>query len=256
VDRSPWRSQRNGRVLRTRAGTVAVVFVKICGITTEEDALLAVAMGADAIGFNFVPGSPRQVTPTAVRDIVRRLPSDFMTLGVFRDERPERVVEVVNTVGLSGAQLHGREPMSEARSIRQRVPFLIQAFTAGDEALSSAGNSPADVILVDSPTPGSGRVFDWTLAEGAPGGVRLLLAGGLDPANVAEAIRRVRPWGVDVASGVETFTGSGHKDPRKLRQFVEIARAVGEEVEADGWEPHGPLEPDQRPYDWAVDQQS
>jgi len=240
----------------TRAGTVTHVFVKICGVTSEEDALLAVAMGTDAIGFNFVPGSPRQVTPTAVRDIVRRLPTDTMTIGVFRDERPERVVEVVNTVGLSGAQLHGREPMSEARLIRQRVPFLIQAFAAGDEALSSAGNSPADVILVDSPGGGSGRVFDWTLAEGAPGGVRLLLAGGLDTANVADAIRRVRPWGVDVCSGVETFTGSGHKDPRKLRQFVEIAREVGEEVEADGWVPSRSLEPDQRPYDWAVDQPS
>jgi len=241
-------------VLGTRSGTVAVVFVKICGITSEEDALLAVAMGADAIGFNFVPGSPRQVSPTAVRDIVRRLPSDAMTIGVFRDERPERVVEIVNTVGLGGAQLHGREPMSEARMIRARVPFLIQAFAAGDEALSSAGNSPADVILVDSPTPGSGRVFDWTLAEGAPGGVRILLAGGLDPANVAEAIRRVRPWGVDVSSGVETFTGSGHKDARKLRRFIEIAREVGEEVEADGWARSDALEPDQRPYDWAVDQ--
>jgi phosphoribosylanthranilate isomerase len=237
-------------------GTVAVVFVKICGITTEEDALLAVAMGADAISFIFAPGSPRQVTPTEVRDITRRLPADTMTIGVFRDERPERVVEIVNTVGLSGAQLHGREPISEARMIRARVPFLIQAFAAGDEALSSAGNSPADVILVDSPTPGSGRVFDWTLAEGAPGGVRILLAGGLDPANVAEAIRRVRPWGVDVSSGVETFTGSGHKDARKLRRFVEIAREVGEEVEADGWVPPSSLEPDQRPYDWAVDQQS
>jgi phosphoribosylanthranilate isomerase len=243
-------------VRHTRAGTVTLVFVKICGITTEEDALLAVAMGADAISFVFAPGSPRQVTPTEVRDIVRRLPSDMMTIGTFRDERPERVVEIVNTVGLSGAQLHGREPVSEARMIRQRVPFLIQAFAAGDPALSSAGNSPADVILVDSPSPGSGRVFDWTLAEGAPGGVRILLAGGLDTANVAEAIRRVRPWGVDVSSGVETFTGSGHKDPRKLRQFIEIAREVGNEVESDGWEPHGPLEPDQRPYDWAVDQQS
>jgi hypothetical protein len=81
---------------------------------------------------------------------------------VFVDERPERVVEIVNTVGLTGAQLHGREPMSEARMIRQRVGYLIQAFPAGDPALSSAGNSPADAILVDSPTPGSGRVFDWT----------------------------------------------------------------------------------------------
>src|SRR4051794_2052398 len=210
-------------------------------------------MGADAISFVFAPGSPRQVTPTGVRDIVRRLPSDTMTIGAFRDERPERVVEIVNTVGLSGAQLHGREPMSEARMIRQRVPFLIQGFVAGDPALSSAGNSPADVILVDSPTPGSGRVFDWTLAEGAPGGVRLLLAGGLDPANVSEAIRRVRPWGVDVNSGVETFVGSGHKDARKIRNFIETARDVGAEVEQDGWSPSEPTETEPAPYDWAHD---
>ena len=230
------------------------MFVKICGITTEEDALLGVAMGADALGFIFAPGSPRQVSPTTVRDIVRRLPVDTRTIGVFRDERPERVVEIINTVGLTGAQLRGREPMSEARMIRQRVGYLIQAFPAGDPALSSAGNSPADVILVDSPTPGSGRVFDWTLAEGAPGGVRLMLAGGLDPINVADAFRRVRPWGVDVNSGVETFSGSGHKDARKVRRFIEVAREVGGEVEADGWTPPDVIEPDQRPYDWSVDE--
>lgn len=230
------------------------MFVKICGITTEEDALLSVAMGADALGFVFASGSPRQVTPNTVRDIVRRLPTDTMTVGVFVDERPERVVEIVNTVGLTGAQLHGREPMSEARQIRQRVSYLIQAFPAGDPALSSAGNSPADVILVDSPTPGSGQVFDWTLAEGAPGGVRLLLAGGLDPINVAAAIRRVRPWGVDVNSGVETFVGSGHKDARKVRRFIEVAREVGAEVEADGWAPPDDMEPELRPYDWSVDE--
>lgn len=229
------------------------MFVKVCGITTEEDALLAVAMGADAIGFVFAAGSPRQVTPALVRDILRRLPADTMTIGVFRDERPERVVEIVNKLGLTGAQLHGREPVSEARLIRPHVRFLIHAFAAGDPALTSAGNSPADVILVDSPTPGSGRVFDWTLVEGAPGGVRLMLAGGLDPANVAEAIRRVRPWGVDVSSGVETFVGSGHKDPRKVRNFIETARAVGAEIESDGWSPSD-RNPEHAPYDWAHDE--
>lgn len=229
------------------------MFVKICGITTEEDALLAVAMGADALGFIFAPGSPRQVSPAVVHDIVKRLPADTMTIGVFRDERPERLVEIVNKIGLTGAQLHGREPMSEARMIRASVQFLIHAFPAGDPALASAGNSPADVILVDSPTPGSGRVFDWTLAEGAPGGVRIMLAGGLDPNNVAEAIRRVRPWGVDVNSGVETFAGSGHKDPRKIRNFIETAREVGDEVEQDGWSPSGEVESEAAPYDWAHD---
>lgn len=228
--------------------------MKVCGITTEEDALLAVALGADAIGFVFASGSPRQVTPAQVRDILRRLPTGTMTVGVFRDERPERVVEIVNKLGLTGAQLHGREPISEARAIRSHVRFLVHAFVAGDDALASAGNSPADAILVDSPTPGSGRVFDWQLAEGAPGGIRLVLAGGLDPSNVAEAIRRVRPWGVDVSSGVETVPGSGRKDPRKLRAFLEAARAAGEEVESDGWKPPADPDPDRRPYDWAHDE--
>jgi phosphoribosylanthranilate isomerase len=229
------------------------VFVKICGITTEDDALLAIAMGADAIGFVFASGSPRQVSPSVVRDIVKRLPADAVTVGVFRDERPERVVEIVNRIGLSGAQLHGREPISEIRQIRPNVHFLIQAFAAGDPALAAAANSPADVVLVDSPTPGSGRVFDWTLAEGAPGGARILLAGGLDPGNIAEAIRRVRPWGVDTSSGVETVAGSGRKDPRKVHAFIESARAAGAEVETDGWLRADARALNDAPYDWARD---
>ena len=84
--------------------------------------------------------------------------------------------------------------------------------------------------------------------------IRRLLGDLRRPETRSEAIRRVRPWGVDVASGVETFAGSGHKDARKVRRFIEIAREVGDDIESDGWEPHGPLEPDQRPYDWAVDQ--
>ena len=227
------------------------MFVKICGITTEEDALLAVAMGADALGFVFASGSPRQVSPDTVRDILHRLPTDTMTIGVFRDERPERIIDLVGRLGLTGVQLHGREPVSEAREIRPHVRFLIHAFAAGDEALAFAANSPADTVLLDAPSPGSGRVFDWSLAEGAPGGVRLLLAGGLTPENVAEAFERVRPWGVVVSSGVETTAGSGRKDPRKVRRFVELARAAGERLEVDGWQPSEDL--DGGPYDWAHD---
>lgn len=201
------------------------MFIKICGITTEEDALLATALGADAVGFVFAP-SPRQVHPEAVRDIVKRLPREVVTVGVFRDERPEKVVEVVNRVGLHGAQLHGREPTSEVRWVRERVPFVIQGFAAGDPAIGQTAGGPADVVLVDAPDPGSGQVFDWSLAEGVPGGVRLLLAGGLTPTNVGEAIRRVRPWGVDVSSGVERARGT--KDPGKIAEFVARARAAAE----------------------------
>lgn len=221
------------------------MFVKICGITSEEDALLAVALGADALGFVFAP-SPRQVRPDDVRDIVRRLPHEVVTVGVFRDERPQRVVEVVHKVGLRGAQFHGRETVSDVRWVRERVPFVIQAFAAGDPAIAGTRGGPADVVLLDAPDPGSGKVFDWRLADGVPGGVRLLLAGGLDPGNVAEAIRRVRPWGVDVSSGVEAEPG--RKDAVKLRMFVEAALAAGAELDADRPEP-----PDFAPFDWELD---
>ena len=113
------------------------MFVKICGITSEEDALLAVAMGADAIGFVFAPSS-RQVAAGHVRDIVRRLPPEVLTVGVFRDESPQRVVEIVNTVGLRAAQLHGHETVEHTRLVRSKVPFVIKGFPAGDPALERA----------------------------------------------------------------------------------------------------------------------
>ena len=220
------------------------MFVKICGTTTEEDALLAVALGTDALGFIFAP-SRRQVRPDDVRSIVKRLPHEVVTIGVFVNERPEKVVAIASTVGLHGVQLSGREPLSEVRWIRERLKLVIQGFTAGDPALSASANGPADVVLVDSPNPGSGQVFDWRLAEGTPGGVRLLLAGGLTPDNVGDAIRLVRPWGVDVATGVEA--APGRKDPRKLRRFIEAARGGGEALE----EPIGERTSNGRPYDWS-----
>lgn len=201
------------------------MFVKVCGTTSEEDALLAVAMGADAIGFIFAP-SPRQVSPSRVADIVKRLPPDVVTVGVFRDEAPQRVVEIVATVGLRGAQLHGHETVEQARWVKGRVPFVIQAFPAGDSALLRASDYWVDAVMIDSPSPGSGQVFDWSLADGAPDGNRLILAGGLDAGNVAAAVQRVHPWGVDACSGLEATPG--HKDPRKVRAFVAAAKAAGE----------------------------
>jgi phosphoribosylanthranilate isomerase len=225
------------------------MWVKICGVTNEEDALLAVALGADALGFNFVPGSPRQVKPETVGEILHRLPPGIVTVGVFRDEQPERVVELVNTLGLSAAQLSGREPLSDVRWIRRRVPFVIQGFGADDPALAAVGNGPVDIVLVDAPEPGSGIAFDWALTDVVPAGVRLLLAGGLHQGNVGQAIRRVRPWGVDVCTGVETTPGSGRKDARKLRSFIIAAREAGAELAGDTWVP----DPDAAPYDWMDD---
>lgn len=214
------------------------MFVKICGITSEEDALLATAMGADAVGFIFAP-SDRQISPDLARDIARRLPPEVLTVGVFRDQEPRRVVEICNTAGLRCAQLHGHESAEQASYVRERVPLLIQAFSAGDPGLDRAYEYPADAFLIDSPTPGSGEVFDWSLAEGAPQGRRIIIAGGLDPDNVGDAIVRLRPWGVDVATGVER--ARGRKDPVKVRRFIEAARAA-EPPEYEG--------ATLAPYDW------
>lgn len=218
------------------------MFVKICGVTSEEDALLAVAMGADAIGFNFVPSSPRFLAAARAADIAKRLPSEILTVGIFRDEAPQRVVDIINHTGLRAAQLHGRESADETAWVRRRVPVVIKVFPGGDPALAKAAQYGADVIMLDSASPGSGQVFDWSLAEGAPSGLRLLLAGGLTPENVAEAIDRVRPWGVDVASGVESSPGV--KDATKVRRFISTAKAAA---------PHDYQGADEGPYDWMLE---
>jgi phosphoribosylanthranilate isomerase len=219
------------------------MFVKICGITSEEDALLAVALGADAVGFVFAP-STRQLQPVQVYDIVRRLPPDVLTVGVFRDEAPQRVVDIVHQVGLRAAQLHGHESVADTEYVRSRVPIVIKAFPAGSPALERVRDYPADAILIDSREPGSGQVFDWTLIDATPVGRRLILAGGLTPDNVADAIERVHPWGVDVATGVERTPG--RKDPLKVRDFVERARKAA--PAASTYEPA-----DDGPYDWQED---
>jgi phosphoribosylanthranilate isomerase len=197
------------------------VFVKVCGVTNEEDALLAVAMGADAVGFVFAP-SARQIAPVQARDIVRRLPYETLTIGVFRNEAPQRVVEVVNSLGLRGAQLHGLESPAEAAWVRQRVPFVVKAFAAERDELARAGDYDVDALLIDAKRPGSGEVFDWDLVDLLPPDRPVILAGGLTPENVAEAIATVAPWGVDVSTGVEA--SPGRKDPVKVMRFVAAAR--------------------------------
>jgi phosphoribosylanthranilate isomerase len=208
------------------------VFVKICGITNEEDALLAVAVGADAVGFVFAP-STRQIAPTRVAEIVRRLPADVITVGVFRNELPARVVAIVNQAGLHAAQLHGDETPEMVAEVRRNVRTVFKAVAAGSEAFAHADAFGADAVLVDAATPGSGQVFDWRLAEDAPHSVRLIMAGGLTPDNVADAVTKVRPWGVDVSSGVERSPGV--KDPVLVRTFVRNARNAGALIGAEGF---------------------
>ena len=223
------------------------VFVKICGITNADDALLATALGADAVGFIMAP-SPRQVAVPRVQEIVRRLPPDVLTVGVFRNEAPRRVVDVVNRCGVKAAQLSGQESIADTRMIREEVPVVIKAFPGGSGALAVADRYGADMVMVDSENPGSGQVFDWSLAEGAPGGIRLIMAGGLNPDNVASAIAKVRPWGVDVATGVEL--SPGRKDPAKMRAFINAAR----EAQPVRPEPFESEADEDAPYDWQEEQ--
>lgn len=215
------------------------MFVKICGVTSEEDALLAVAMGADAVGFVFAP-SPRQMAPNKVRDIANRLPPEILTVGVFRDASREQVAQTVQLCGLRAAQLSGRESPEATRWVRERVGVVIKGLPAGDPALEHFDDFGADALLLDSHRPGSGEVFDWSLAEGAPSNRKVILAGGLTPENVADGVKKVRPWGVDVATGVES--APGRKDPLKVRAFVHAARDAAPPA-YEG--PSGRL-----PYDW------
>jgi len=197
------------------------LLVKICGITNEADALLAVAMGADALGFVFAP-SPRQVTPKAVQRIVERVPRGIITVGVFRNEAPRRVADVVNEIGLRAAQLHGDESTADARWVAERVPWIIKAFPAGHPGIGRFQDYGAQAVLVDAPSPGSGELFDWRLAEGVVDPRRLIVSGGLHAGNVGDAIAHLRPFGVDVSTGVESEPG--RKDPARVRDFVAACR--------------------------------
>lgn len=222
------------------------MFVKICGVTNESDALLAVALGADALGFVLAP-SPRRVAPDRVRDIARRVPGDVLTVGVFRNELPERVMELAQRAGLKAVQLHGDESAADCRQVAEQIPTVIKAFPAGHPGLDRIDDYGTDTVLVDGPRPGSGQVFDWSLAEGAPRSrYRVILAGGLDADIVGSAIARVRPWGVDVSTRVESEPG--RKDPAKLRAFIEAARSVPP-PDGDDDRP-APAAAAAGPYDW------
>lgn len=229
--------------------------IKICGITSEGDALLAAGFGADALGFIFAP-SPRQMTPSAVSDIVKRVPAEVLTVGVFRDESPRRVVEIANTVGLGAVQLHGHESIEDVQWVAARVPCTIKAFAAGEAAIARFEEFGCDFLLIDGTSPGSGDVFDWRLAEGVVDHRRLFVSGGLTPDNVDQAVAHLVPFGVDVASGVEAEPG--RKDPQLLRAFIANARRAGGEAVAahpergpapDPSDPDGPGERG-APYDW------
>lgn len=192
--------------------------VKICGISDVENALVAAEAGADAIGLVFAP-SRRRVTVEQAREIVDALPPFVTTVGLFVDEDPARIEEVADACRLDVVQLHGSESPGFCAALGRTVIKAIRVKDAASLAVMDGYRVAG--FLLDSYHPevagGTGRTFDWDLAEQVSGRYRVILSGGLTPANVTEAIEKVRPHGVDVSSGVET---DGRKDPAKIREFV------------------------------------
>ncbi|OGQ82613.1 MAG: hypothetical protein A3F90_14000 [Deltaproteobacteria bacterium RIFCSPLOWO2_12_FULL_60_19] len=208
-----------------------MVKVKVCGITNIQDALKAVELGADLLGFNFYPPSPRYVAPEKARTILSELPSGIDNVALFVNEPKEKVREVLGygllangRQAFSGLQFHGEESAAYCGGWKLKI---IKAFRIRDrESLSGIERFPADFYLLDSWAPGyggSGAAFPWNWLEGL-NGERLILAGGLDARNVAEAIRLILPYGVDVCTGVEARPGI--KDYEKLKEFISAAKSA------------------------------
>ncbi|HTM22700.1 MAG TPA: phosphoribosylanthranilate isomerase [Kofleriaceae bacterium] len=203
------------------------MIVKICGVTRAADAAAAAAAGADWIGINFWPGSKRRATleqAVAAAAAARAARPGVVIVGVFVDEEPARIDEIAGRVGLDRVQLHGDEAPAVCAGLGARAFKALALGDAGDLARLDAYG--CDPILVDTPSTGrggSGVTGDWELARRAVAtGRRILLAGGLTVDNVAAAVRAVGPWGVDVASGVESAPGI--KDPERVARFIEEAR--------------------------------
>ncbi|MFF4299062.1 phosphoribosylanthranilate isomerase [Streptomyces vinaceus] len=195
------------------------LFVKICGLKTGPDVDVAVAAGADAVGFVFAAGSPRTIGAAEARELAARVPDSVLTVGVFRGQPVDEVRRVTEESGVRGVQLHGDEGPEFYEALRAGGRTLLRA-TAG--RVERCGEYGEDLLLLDAPDPGSGKPWNWGSAEfTAPEG-RWLLAGGLTPGNVREAVETTGAWGVDVSSGVERERGV--KDPALIRAFVEAAR--------------------------------
>ncbi len=209
-----------------------MVRVKICGITKPEDAKLAVELGAHAIGLNFHTESPRCITPFAATELIRRLPPFIATVGIFVNWSEEPIVALCQALRLSAAQLHGDEPAQVVERVARHFP-VIKALRVGQGTTAPDYSSyrAASAFLLDSAVSGqyggTGATGNWHLARSVAQTQRVILAGGLTPENVGEAIRIVRPYAVDVASGVESRPGK--KDPAKLQAFFdEVSRASRE----------------------------
>lgn len=203
--------------------------VKICGIKTIEAAKHAAQCGADALGFVFA-NSKRQITTSEAKNIIEALPEQVWRVGVFVNKSAATIKQIAQTAGLTHVQLHGDENPEEYKSIG--LPLIKAVSVKSPEDLEKIDSIEADYILLDSPPAdyrgGNGSSFEWNLAKAiGKSKTNIILAGGLDPGNIGEAINKVKPFMVDVSSGVET---NGEKDLAKIEEFINSAKNAGEEV--------------------------
>lgn len=204
--------------------------IKICGITSAEDAEIAVKAGADALGFVMYPQSPRWVEPAVARSIIAGLPPFVLAVGVFVNEEVEKIRALMDECGFALAQLHGDESVRYCRNLGRPVLKAVRLKDRSTVLALTEFQGLANVrgVLIDAFSDraygGTGKMVDWTLALEAAQSTPIILAGGLTPVNVAEAIAHVRPYGVDVSSGVERSPGK--KDPDKVNAFIKAARLV------------------------------
>jgi phosphoribosylanthranilate isomerase len=207
--------------------TGGAVRIKICGMTNVEDAVAAAELGADAIGFVFAP-SPRQISPEKARDIIMALPPLVQAVGVFVDEDPKEVSSVADFCHLDLLQFHGAESAAYCRRFGRRVIKAVRVQNKGGVEGCSEYSSVVDALLLDTYVPGrhggTGLTFEWDLALDAKKYGRIILAGGLNPDNVAAAIRAAEPYAVDASSGLEQKAGV--KDHEKMARFVQTVRAT------------------------------
>jgi len=207
------------------------VRVKVCGITRPGDAQVAERAGADAFGLIFAPGSKRQVTREVAAEVVAAVGPFITRVGVFVDADLAEVLELVKVLRLNAVQLHGNESADYAERIGREVRVVRGVAFSPAVTPESTATYPADAYLLDAPRPGSGVAFEWEAAAAWRGNPRLILAGGLNVGNVAVAVRTLRPYAVDVASGVESHPGI--KDAAAVYAFVEAVRGTSQRQWSD-----------------------
>lgn len=203
------------------------LYIKICGLSTPETVEAAVLAGANAVGFVFAPGSPRTVAPELAKNLIARVPQDVETVGVFRNQPLDTVIDMARRSGIGTVQLHGSEPYSDTQALQGEGFATLRALSFDDyRALGESEKElwAAERILLDAVEPGAGVTFDATALLNSPPKGPWILAGGLNPQNVAGLVRTLRPSGVDVSSGVESSRGT--KDVGLIKAFIAAARSV------------------------------